>query len=173
MKTRLRLLRQRKAHAQAASDEQQMLLTLAEEEAAVAALEEGTNKLNIQRAQVAIPAAPTTSKPSSGAIPDFRTCKKAAPQLVFPGASQTGRERNLGKTVVSALESEVTESAEFDAVSDEIHRWSSLSEGEYQRFVGVEDGELNEFEMMCQLRILFPCILLFSSRLRVTLTPDS
>ena len=33
---------------------------------------------------------------------------------------------------VSALESEVTESAEFDAVIDEIRRWSSLSEGECQ-----------------------------------------
>jgi hypothetical protein len=50
----------------------------------------------------------------------------------------------------------VTESAEFDAVSDEIQRWSSLSEGECQRFVSVEDGVLNEFEMMCQLSILFP-----------------
>jgi hypothetical protein len=51
---------------------------------------------------------------------------------------------------VSALESEVTESAEFYTVSDEIRRWSSLSEGEYQRFVSTEDGVtvLNEFEMM-------------------------
>ena len=57
---------------------------------------------------------------------------------------------------VSALESEVTESAEFDAVSDEIRSWSSLSEGECQRFVSAEDGVLNKFEMMCQLRILFP-----------------
>ena len=48
----------------------------------------------------------------------------------------------------------VTESAEVDAVSDEIWRWSSLSEDECQRF--VEDGVLNEFEMMWQLRILFP-----------------
>ena len=31
---------------------------------------------------------------------------------------------------VSVLEFEVTESAEFDPVSDEIQRWSSLSEGE-------------------------------------------
>ena len=56
---------------------------------------------------------------------------------------------------VSSLESEVTESAEFYAVSDEIHRWSSLSEGEFQLFVRAEDGVtvLNEFEMMCQLRI--------------------
>jgi hypothetical protein len=46
----------------------------------------------------------------------------------------------------SALECEVTESAEFDTVTDEIGRWSSLSEDEYQRF--VEDGVLNEFEMM-------------------------
>jgi hypothetical protein len=27
---------------------------------------------------------------------------------------------------------------------------------EYQRFVSVEDGVLNEFEMMCHLHILFP-----------------
>jgi hypothetical protein len=46
----------------------------------------------------------------------------------------------------STLECEVTESAEFDTVTDEIGRWSSLSEDEYQRF--VEDGVLNEFEMM-------------------------
>ena len=57
---------------------------------------------------------------------------------------------------MSALESEVTESAEFDAVSDEIRRRSSLSEGECQHFVSAEDGVLNEFEMMWQLRILFP-----------------
>ena len=46
----------------------------------------------------------------------------------------------------SALEPEVTESGEFYAVNEEIRRWSSLSEGECQRF--VEDGVLNEFEMM-------------------------
>ena len=46
----------------------------------------------------------------------------------------------------SALEPEVTESGEFYAVNDEIRRWSSLSEDECQRF--VEDGVLNEFEMM-------------------------
>ena len=57
---------------------------------------------------------------------------------------------------MSALESEVTESAEFDAVSNEIRRWSSLSEDECQRFVSDEDGVLNEFEMICQVRILFP-----------------
>ena len=57
---------------------------------------------------------------------------------------------------MSALESEVTEPAEFPVVSDEIRRWSSLSEGECQCFVSVEDGILNEFEMMWQLRILFP-----------------
>ncbi len=59
---------------------------------------------------------------------------------------------------VSDLKPEVTESAEFYAVSDEIHRWSSLSEGEFQLLVSAEDGVtvLNEFEMMCQLRILFP-----------------
>ncbi len=59
---------------------------------------------------------------------------------------------------MSALEPEVTESAEFYAVNDEIRRWSSLSEGEFQLLVSAEDGVtiLNEFEMMCQLRILFP-----------------
>ena len=45
---------------------------------------------------------------------------------------------------------------ELDTVSDEIRRWSSLSEGKCQCFVSTEDGILNEFEMMCQLRILFP-----------------
>ena len=49
---------------------------------------------------------------------------------------------------VSALESEVTESADFDSVNDEIRRWSSLSEDECQRFVDAEDGVLTEFEMM-------------------------
>ncbi len=50
--------------------------------------------------------------------------------------------------LMSALESESSESPEFDALSDEIRRWSSLSEGECQRFVSAEDGILNEFEMM-------------------------
>ena len=50
----------------------------------------------------------------------------------------------------------VTESVEVDAVNDEIRRWSSLSEDECQRFVTAEDGVLDEFEMMCQLHILFP-----------------
>ena len=54
----------------------------------------------------------------------------------------------------SALECEVTEAVEFDTVTDEIGRWSSLSEDECQRF--VEDGVLNEFEMMWQLRVLVP-----------------
>ncbi len=57
---------------------------------------------------------------------------------------------------MSALEPEVTESVDFYVVSDEIHRWSSLSVGECQRFVEDGFGVLNEFEMMCQLRILFP-----------------
>ena len=57
---------------------------------------------------------------------------------------------------VSALESGVSEPAEVDPVSDEIRRWSNLSEGECHRFVSTEDGILNEFEMMWQLRILFP-----------------
>ena len=52
------------------------------------------------------------------------------------------------------LECEVTETAEFDTVTDEIGRWSSLSEDECQRF--VEDGVLNEIETMWQLRVLFP-----------------
>jgi hypothetical protein len=46
----------------------------------------------------------------------------------------------------SALEPEVTESGEFYSVNDEIRRWSSLSEDECQCV--VEDGVLNEFEMM-------------------------
>jgi hypothetical protein len=50
----------------------------------------------------------------------------------------------------------VTESEEVDVVSDEIRRWSSLSEGVCPRFVSAEDGILNEFEMMWQLCILFP-----------------
>jgi hypothetical protein len=49
---------------------------------------------------------------------------------------------------VSALEYEVTESADFDSVNDEIRRWSSLSEDECQCFVDAEDGVLTEFEMM-------------------------
>ena len=48
----------------------------------------------------------------------------------------------------------MTDTAEFDTVTDEIRRWSSLSADECQRF--VEDGVLNEFEMMWQLRVLFP-----------------
>ena len=42
---------------------------------------------------------------------------------------------------VSALESEVTESPDFDVVIDEIRRWSSLPEDECQRFVSAEDGD--------------------------------
>jgi hypothetical protein len=63
---------------------------------------------------------------------------------------------------VSALEPEVTESAEFYAVSDEIRRWSSLSEGEFQLLVSAEDGVtvLNEFEMMC-LSATYPIPLAF------------
>jgi hypothetical protein len=40
---------------------------------------------------------------------------------------------------VSALESEVSEPSEVDPVSDEIRRWSNLSEGECQCFVSAED----------------------------------
>ena len=66
---------------------------------------------------------------------------------------------NLSRLIVSlVLESEVTESVDCDSVSDEIRRWSSLSEDEFQRFVSDEDGVLNEFEMMCQLSILFPFV---------------
>jgi hypothetical protein len=57
---------------------------------------------------------------------------------------------------VSSLESEVTETADFDAVNDEIRRRWSLSEDDCQRFVNSEDGVLTEIEMMWQLRILFP-----------------
>ena len=46
----------------------------------------------------------------------------------------------------SSLEGEVTDTVEFDTVTDEIRRWSSLSADECQRF--VKDGVLNEFEMM-------------------------
>ncbi len=34
----------------------------------------------------------------------------------------------------------VTESVEVDTVSDEIRRWSSLSEDEFHLFVTTEDG---------------------------------
>ena len=50
----------------------------------------------------------------------------------------------------------MTESVDVDAVSDEIRRSSSLSEDECQRFVSDEDGAMNEFEMIWQLRILCP-----------------
>ena len=40
---------------------------------------------------------------------------------------------------MSALESEVSEPEEVDPVSDEIRRWSNLSEGECQRFVSAAD----------------------------------
>jgi hypothetical protein len=69
-----------------------------------------------------------------------KTQKMSGGSMIFRGAS--------------ALECEVTETPEFDTVTDEIRRWSSLSEDECQRF--VEDGVLNEFEMMWQLRVLFP-----------------
>jgi hypothetical protein len=42
----------------------------------------------------------------------------------------------------------MTDPVEFDPVTDEIRRWSSVSEDEFQWFVCVEDGVLNEFEMM-------------------------
>ncbi len=69
-----------------------------------------------------------------------------------------GRRRNcqeeVGCFAVQVLEPEVTESGEFYTVNNEIRRWSSLSEGECQRF--VEDGVLNEYEVMWQVRVLFP-----------------
>ncbi len=40
---------------------------------------------------------------------------------------------------MNVLESEVSEPAEADPVSDEIRRWSNLSEDECQRFVTAED----------------------------------
>ena len=64
----------------------------------------------------------------------YKTQKLSGGSRMFQGAS--------------TLESEVTETVEFDAVTDEIRRWSSLSEDECQQFVSVEDGVLNEFEMM-------------------------
>ena len=53
-----------------------------------------------------------------------------------------------GTCALEPQESEMIEPGEFDAVTDEIRRWSSVSEDECQRFVCVEDGVLNEFEMM-------------------------
>ena len=73
-----------------------------------------------------------------------------------------------GASALEPQESEMTEPAEFDAVTDEIRRWSSLSADECQRFVCVEDGVLNEFEMMWHLRNVFPLLFFFSSRLRLT-----
>ncbi len=46
---------------------------------------------------------------------------------------------------VSARESEVAESDEFDSVTELIRRWSSLPEDECQWFLSVNDGVLNEF----------------------------
>ena len=40
---------------------------------------------------------------------------------------------------MSDLDSEVSEPAEVDPVSDEIRRWSNLSDDECQRFVSAED----------------------------------
>ena len=61
-----------------------------------------------------------------------------------------------GASALEPQESEMTEPSEFDTVTDEIRRWSSLSVDECQWFVCVEDGVLNEFEMMWHLRIVFP-----------------
>jgi hypothetical protein len=70
----------------------------------------------------------------------------------FSGTSRMFR----GASALEPQESAMTEPAEFDPVTDEIRRWSSVSEDECQWFVCVEDGVLNEFEMTCHLRILFP-----------------
>ena len=62
-----------------------------------------------------------------------------------------------GASALESQESEMTEPAEFDAVTDEIRRWSSLSTDEgLPAVVCVEDGVLNEFEMMWHLRNVFP-----------------
>ena len=50
-------------------------------------------------------------------------------------SSRKNKKFSRGFRGVSALEPEVTESAEFYAVSDEIRRWSSFSEDECQWFV--------------------------------------
>ena len=63
-----------------------------------------------------------------------------------------------GASALEPQESEMTEPVEFDVVTDEIRRWSSLLEDECQRF--VEDGVLNEFEMMsgtCPVPLAFFC----------------
>ena len=75
---------------------------------------------------------------------------------------------------MSALETEVTESVEVDPVSDEIHRWASLSEGEFQLFVSAEDGVtvLNEFEMMC-LSATYPIPLAFCCFQPDCVSPDT
>jgi hypothetical protein len=47
-----------------------------------------------------------------------------------------------GASALEPQESEMTKPAEFDPVTDEIRRWSSVSEDECHRFVCVEDGVL-------------------------------
>ena len=73
---------------------------------------------------------------------------------------------------LSVLESEVSESGEFDTVTDEFRRWGRFSETECQKWVGVEDGVRNEFKLMCQLCDRYvscdPCIFVFSSGLCLT-----
>jgi hypothetical protein len=44
----------------------------------------------------------------------------------------------------SVLESEVSESGEFDAVTDEIRRWARFSEVECQPFVTWKRGQYGE-----------------------------
>ncbi len=50
-------------------------------------------------------------------------------------------------SALETQESEMTESVEFDAVTDEIRMWSSVSEDECKRFVCVEGGVLNVFSL--------------------------
>ena len=81
----------------------------------------------------------------------YMTYLREANVLKLTTPRQSSRKKQKfsgGFRGVSALESETSEPPEFDAVSDEIRRWSSLSEGECQCFVSAEDGILNEFEMM-------------------------
>ena len=95
-------------------------------------------------------------------------------KLTTPRQSSRKKQKfSGGFRGVSVLESEVTETTEFHVVSDEIRRWSSLSEGECQRFVSAEDGILNEFEMMWQLRILFPLHFVVFKQTACHLTSES
>jgi hypothetical protein len=78
-----------------------------------------------------------------------------------------------GASSLEPQESEMTEPPEFHPVTDEIRRWSSVSEDECQRFVCVEDVVLNEFEMMWHLRILFPLHFFFKQTVSHLTTEDN